>query len=68
MLLAAKGHNTHYFYHLVKVIDAGQMVQALDEEENTESLVCTVLSALQELEKSRVCLHFVFPLWYYFFK
>lgn len=54
-LLAVKSHNTHYFYHLVKVIGAGQKVQALEEEENTESLVCTVLSALQELETSKVC-------------
>ncbi|CAG03003.1 unnamed protein product [Tetraodon nigroviridis] len=35
-----------------KVIDAGQTLQAL-EEENTESLVCTVLSALQELETTK---------------
>lgn len=55
MLLPGKGHNTHYFYHLLKEIGAGQEVQALEEEENTESLVCTVLSVLQELEISKVC-------------
>lgn len=55
MLLPGKGHNTHYFHHLLKEIGAGQEVQALEEEENTESLVCTVLSVLQELEISKVC-------------
>lgn len=39
----------------MKVIPAGQKVQGLEEEENTESLVCMVLSALQELEASQVC-------------
>lgn len=38
----------------MKVIGAGQKVQALEEEENAESLVCTVLSALHELETSKV--------------
>lgn len=44
----------HYRHGLLKVIAAGQKVQGL-EEEKTESLVCMVLSALQELERSKVC-------------
>lgn len=68
VLLADKGHNTHYFYHLVKVIGAGQNVQALEEEEeNTESLVCAVLSALQELEISKVCYIFSSLFCFFFF-
>lgn len=54
-VLVVNGHHTHYFYPLLKVIGAGQKVQALEEEENAESLVCTVLAALHELEKSKVC-------------
>lgn len=46
--------NIHCRHGLLKVIAAGQKVQGL-EDENTESLVCMVLSALQELETSKVC-------------
>lgn len=48
-------HDAHYRHGLLKVIAAGQKVPGLDEEENSESLVCMVLSALQELETSKVC-------------
>lgn len=49
------GPDAHYGHGLLKVIAAGQKVPGLEEEENTESLVCMVLSALQELETSKVC-------------
>ncbi|XP_029691738.1 testis-expressed protein 47 isoform X1 [Takifugu rubripes] len=49
-------HNPHgrlFQQWSYKVIAAGQKVPGLEEEENTESLVCMVLSALQELETSK---------------
>ncbi|TWW82112.1 Testis-expressed protein 47 [Takifugu flavidus] len=47
------GRDAHHRRGLLKVIAAGQKVPGLEEEENTESLVCMVLSALQELETSK---------------
>lgn len=49
------GPEAHHRRGLLKVIAAGQKVPGLEEEENPESLVCMVLSALQELETSKVC-------------